>query len=447
MKKIFEVMFLPRFNEYGFDPDQIDFNNRRDRSVPENENYYSKNNNDFDLSQSDSNSQNDLRPPYKPQGFEPRGYTDIQNYANEYSKSQPYEQIDFDRFSSKQTPRNAQPFEQRNSKVVPKEKKHKKRKSPLGKKSPLAIALVIIILVFGGIFALANSTLNKINYDEKKESAVEQSGLVNDSKITNILLLGVDARSNDKAEASRADTMMLVSIDKKHHCIKLTSFLRDTWVYIPAHNGKQRLNAACTYGGYQGVVDTIEYNFGIEIEGYVVADFEMFKVLVDSIGGVEVDVTEKEAKEVTNHKKRYGNVKLEPGKQILNGEQALAYCRIRKIDTDWQRTKRQRTVIQSIIKSAKSGNPFKLYKMINNSAPYLQTNISKSKLLSIGVKALSCLGNDMTEAKVPFDNTWQYSNIGGASVITIDVDSNKAMLEDYIYNKSADEINAENEKD
>lgn len=427
---------MPRFNEYGFDPEQIDFNNSRDRTVPENENYYSKgNSNSFDVDEIKNDSKNDLRPPYNPQSYNQVGYTDIQNYGNRYTNQNSYNQnqFDFDKFSTTQ---------QNNNPKQSKPPKNKRKKH--FKKNPLSVALLIIVVLFGSIFALANNTLNKINYDDKKESLVEQSALTKNNKVTNILLLGVDARSSDDDETSRADTMMLVTIDKKHNCIKLTSFLRDTWVYIPSHNGKQRLNAACTYGSYQGVVDTIEYNFGIDIEGYVVADFEMFKVLVDSIGGVEVEVTEKEANEVTNHKKRYGNVTLESGKQTLTGEQALAYCRIRKIDTDWQRTKRQRTVIQSILKSAKSGNPVTLYKMINNSAPYLETNISKTKLIGIGVKALSCLGSDMVEAKVPFDSTWQYSNINGASVITLDVDENKEMLIDYIYNKSPDEINAEN---
>ena len=106
----------------------------------------------------------------------------------------------------------------------------------------------------------------------------------------------------------------------------------------------------------------------------------MFKVLVDSIGGVEVEVTKKEAKEVTSHPKRYGNVKLKAGKYKLTGEQALAYCRIRKIDTDFMRAKRQRTVIQSIIKSAKSASPTTLYKMAYNSAPYIETSSAKSEL-------------------------------------------------------------------
>ena len=152
--------------------------------------------------------------------------------------------------------------------------------------------------------------------------------------------------------------------------------------------------------------------------------------------------TEKEAKEVTSHKKRYGNVKLDAGKYKLTGEQALAYCRIRKIDTDFMRAYRQRSVMQSILKGIKSSSPVKLAVMATKAAPYIQTNLSKAKIISAGIKALPCI-SEMAEVRVPFDKTWQYSTIGGASVITIDVDKNKEQLTDLIYNKTASEIKAE----
>lgn len=451
---------MPRFDNYGFDPDKVNFNNNRDRSVPLDENYYG--NDENNLGYTSNPGYENLRPPRRetPLPPDPKGYTNIGgDFDSEYNSfnrgyNQGYNPDDLNKFSSNRQ-YDHQSFNRSNQNSGGNRNKGGKNKGKnknmhrKGKKLKLALAIILILIVgaFGGIFAMANSALGKINYDDKKESIVESSTLKSDKDVINILLLGVDARSDDKAEASRADTMMMITVDSKHNCIKLTSFLRDTWVYIPDHDGYQRLNAACTYGGYQGVVDTIEYNFGVEIDGYVVADFEMFKVLVDSIGGVEVEVTEKEAKEVTGHPKRYGKVKLEAGKQTLTGEQALAYCRIRKIDTDWQRTKRQRTVIQSIIKSAKSGNPVTLYKMIDNSAPYLETDLTKNELVKIGFKALGCLKNDMVEEKVPFDDTWSYKTINGASVIGIDVEENKDKLIDYIYKKSADEITEEQEKD
>ena len=157
----------------------------------------------------------------------------------------------------------------------------------------MAVILVLILIIVGSVFPV----LARVNYDEKKEDKyVTASDLKNDSSVKNILLLGVDARNGENAEQTRSDTMMIVSVDSKHHSIKLVSFLRDTWVYIPSLGHEQRLNAACSDGGYKNVVETIEYNFGIDVEGYVVTDFEMFKVLVDSLGGVKIDVTEKEAK-------------------------------------------------------------------------------------------------------------------------------------------------------
>ena len=168
----------------------------------------------------------------------------------------------------------------------------------------------------------------------------------------------------------------------------------------------------------------------------------MFQVLVDSIGGVEVEVTEAEAKEVTGHPKRYGNVELESGKQTLNGKQALAYCRIRKIDTDFVRTERQRTVMSAILSKMKSSNPITLYKMAYNAAPYIETDMSKGQLMSLAMKALPCMGN-IYQAQVPFEGTWSYATISGNSVISIDKDANKNKLIDYIYNKSSADLEAE----
>jgi LCP family protein required for cell wall assembly len=429
---------LPRFDNEGFNPKKRIDNDSRDRSVPDDENYYSST--PIDLNFNSRGSDADVR--------DNQNAVDINSYLDNFDNLQPpvrsarqsendyVAEVERD-YDAERRNKNAQ----RTSRAKP--KKRRKRKLPTGKKillSIIAIILVIVLLVVG----LVNGALGRINYDDKSENQyVASSELESSSLVKNILLLGVDARSSDDDETSRADSMMLVSVDMKHRCIKMVSFLRDTWVYIPSHNGEQRLNAACTYGGYSGVVDTIEYNFGIDIDGYVVADFEMFKVLVDSIGGVEVDVTEKEANEVTSHQKRYGNVTLESGKHTLTGEQALAYCRIRKIDTDFMRTKRQRTVMQSILKGVKSSNIFTLYGMAYKSAPYIETDLTKSELERFAISAVTCLSGEMVETRVPFEGTWEYANKNGASVIAINVDKNKEDLIDFIYNKSADEIISE----
>lgn len=385
-----------------------------DRTVPPEENYYSegyssKNNSTRDIidNQQHNNSVNDSGGT----GFNP---VDI---YNNFNSKQPGE-----------IKRTADTFN--NSR--PRKKNEKKRKKSKPKVFQIIIALLLTLAI--GTSALAMPVLNKITYDDKKTNEfVKESELASSSSVTNILLLGVDARADEESSSSRSDSMMLVSLDSSNHKIKLVSFLRDTWVYIPCADKNQRLNAACSLGGYQGVADTIEYNFGIKIDGYVVTDFEMFKVMVDSIGGVEVEVTEKEAKEVTNHQKRYDHVTLEEGRHTLTGEQALAYCRIRKIDTDWKRTERQRTVMQEILKGILHSGPVTDYKMAKDVAPYIETNLSKTQIIKAGFRAVSCISGGFEQTHLPFDDTWQYAKKGGASVISIDKDENKEKLIDYLY--------------
>lgn len=423
---------MPRFDKEGFNPEKRINNDSRDRFVPEDEDYNSLPHNDEVIDNQHKDFDLDA----------------FMREINEPKRSSRQSEDDFipavyvDRDAQRRQLNEKNAHQRRNA--PSKSNKPKKRSSAGGKAKNVFRAVVALILVLViGAGCIVGSAMVKINYDDnRKNQYVDRAELAHSASVTNILLLGVDARDPKDDSASRADSMMLISIDKAHKCIKMISFLRDTWVYIPSADKKQRLNAACSYDGYNGVVDTIEYNFGIDIDGYVVADFEMFKVLVDSIGGVEVEVTEKEAKEVTSHKKRYGNVKLDAGKYKLTGEQALAYCRIRKIDTDFMRAYRQRTVMQSILKGIKSSSPVKLAVMATKAAPYIQTNLSKAKIISAGIKALPCI-SEMAEVRVPFDKTWQYSTIGGASVITIDVDKNKEQLIDLIYNKTASEIKAE----
>lgn len=433
---------MPRFENKGFNPDKRNRNEQADRTVPEEENYYGFSPVDLNF----NNRENSIKNAADKNTVERQGINPCNSSDRTLPDAEPPQRFrseraeDFRSVSSDRNPRVQRERTDRNDRrgknTTPKDKKKKPKINP--GIAVLAVFLVIIIAVVGSV----STVMGKVNYLEKEDNGyVSEDSLYSSSSVKNILLLGVDARSDEKAEQTRSDTMMLVSFDTKHKCIKIVSFLRDTWLYIPTLEYEQRLNAACSSGGYQGVVDAIEYNFGVAIDGYAVVDFEMFKTLVDSLGGVEVDVTEEEANEVTNHPARYGNVTLEAGKYKLSGEQALAYCRIRKIDTDFVRTQRQRTVMSAIIDGAKS-NPLKLYKMVSNSAEYITTDLTKGEITKLIGMAGICITGDMVQAKVPFDNTWEYASIQGNSVISINVEENKQMLIDYIYNMSADEINA-----
>ncbi len=438
---------MPRFDNEGFNPDKRINNDSRDRSVPEDENYYGDLSSAFGFKNTDK--------PFTDEVIDRQQSTDYRSYLDDFDiappeRSERQSRVDYDPevLRDYDAERRRENRDRRRDvpqkKVKSKNKGGKKRGLPKPKKVLYSLVAILLVFVLAGV-ALANTALGKINYDEATpNNYVDASQLAHSARVKNILLLGVDARPDEASETSRADTMMLISIDMKHKCIKMTSFLRDTWVYLPAMEGEQRLNAASAYGGYNGVVDAIEYNFGVDIDGYVVADFEMFKVLVDSVGGVEVKVTKAEAAEVTNHKARYGNVKLKAGKRRLNGKQALAYCRIRKIDTDFVRTQRQRTVIKSILSEVKKGNPITLIKMVMNSAQYIETNLTKGQLMRTAMAGMTCIRGEMVQQKVPFEGTWEYAYKNGMSVIAINTDKNKQMLIDSIYNKSAEEINADN---
>lgn len=411
---------MPRFENEGFNTNK---NRDVDRTVPSNENYYGFNPVDLNF----NNRENVVKDNQNTGGINP-----CNEVNSEYNYTAQFRSETADDYIHTPPVRKASPTEPKNS---------KNRKPKLKIKKPkiaaiiLAVILVLVLIVVG-VMALI---MNRVNYNDKVENSyVSASELESSAMVKNVLLLGVDARSGENGEETRSDTMMLVSFDTKHHTIKLTSFLRDTWVYIPTLGYEQRLNAACSSGGYQGVVDAIEYNFGIDIDGYAVVDFEMFKVLVDSLGGVEVDVTEAEANEVTNHPGRYGDVILNSGKYKLTGEQALAYCRIRKIDTDFVRTERQRTVMSAILSNVKGANPFKLLNMAYKSAPYIETDLTKSEIRGLIFSAVPCLGSEIQQTKVPFEGTWEYTTIQGNSVIGINTQKNKEMVIDYIYNQKAE---------
>lgn len=418
---------MPRFDNEGFNPNKRINNDRRDRSVPADENYY--NTSDFDFINNRLSDYDDIRDN---QG-EVETPIRSERQSAEGFEAEVEHDYDLDRRRHNE------------ERAAKKQAALKKKKAKKKKRRGAAIAAVILVIILIPVI-LVNSVLGKITYDDKTDNPYITAGeLKSDPMIKNILLLGVDARPQQDTEQSHPDTMMLISVDLKHRSIKMTSFLRDTWVYLASRDKEQRLNTANQGVGYCGIVQSIEYLFGIDIDGYVVTDFKMFRKMVDSIGGVMVTVTKAEAKEINSHKGRYGNVKIKAGRHMLTGKQALAYARIRKIDTDFQRTQRQRTVITSILNKVKK-HPLKLYSLANGAAPYLETDLTKSELKKIAAIALPCLGGDMPQARVPFDGTWDYANVGGASVIKINEEKNKELLIDYIYNKTAEELK-EQEKD
>ena len=312
-----------------------------------------------------------------------------------------------------------------------KEKPKKKKKSKFVRRIKATILLVVVL--FGLLTGMVYHTFSSVNYSETGHGEnvfLDEDKLMQSVSVKNILLIGVDRRNPD--ESSRSDTMLLVSLNTKTGKIKLTSFMRDTYVYIPERQKNAKLNAACTWGGAQMVMDTIEYNFNIRIDHYMLVDFTMFEDIIDGLDGVEVEVTEKEAKYMRD-KVHLKNV--EAGENVhLNGKEALWYCRIRALDSDFMRTKRQRKVMTALIEKVKKTNPFELYALTGEIVSLIETDMSPATLTSLAVNGLlRYLHYDIEQGSVPAEGTWQSKRISGQAVLSVALGANREYLEEFIY--------------
>lgn len=320
--------------------------------------------------------------------------------------------------------------------LPPKKRPKRKAKSKIKRVFMSLIAiLLVVVLAFG---AYAYTIIKTIDYQpdtHKKNEYISSSELHGSDGVYNILVIGTDKREGESS--FRSDSMILVSLDKKHKAIKLTSFLRDSWVYIPGKDTHAKLNAACSYGGQQLVIDTIEYNFKVKIDKYVMIDPNVFKTVIKSIGGVKLTITEKEAACIT----REAGFECKSGTRTVNARTALWYARIRHIDSDFSRTARQRKVIQAVVDKVKKSSPAVLVNMLKEVLPQITTDISSSKLISLGAKALvSYLHYDICEQGIPASGAWSNARINGQDVLQLNLEKNIEILHSFIYDKSVDEI-------
>ena len=312
---------------------------------------------------------------------------------------------------------------------VPPKGKTKKRGSAVPKVI-LGLICVLIILA-GGIFIYGYSALGGLSYDDSiaENRYLSESTLMSDENVRNILFIGSDAREG--LGGQRSDSMILFSIDNNTRKIKLTSFMRDSYVYIPSKGYNTKLNAAFNYGGAQLLMETLEYNFGVEIDEYVMVNYDVFIELVNLLGGITVtDVTEAEAKYMRD---KVNRPKFKAGTNHIDGRTAMWYCRIRYVDNDFRRTERQRKVLSAIIDKATKTNPFTLVEIVKKVLPNISTNISRNELLTLGIGALIYMHYDILQQQVPADGTWWNARVNGQDVLKLNFEENKKTIKEFIY--------------
>ena len=326
----------------------------------------------------------------------------------------------------------------------------KKSKAPKVVVAFIALFLVVLI-AFGGVggalFATANSIVGEFKEAEPIEHIEDVDSLVSESHVRNVLLIGVDA---EKGGSSRSDSIMIASVNKKTGKITVVSILRDTHVDVPGHQ-ESKITAAYAWGGANLLIQTIEQNFGIKIDDYATVNFEMFTALIDGLGGIEVDVTEDEA-DYINNRHKYGKEEkpetVPSGESVhLSGYQALWYARIRKLDSDFNRTQRQRKVIAAVVEKAKGMGISELISTAKAVAPYVETTLSEGDFWSLVFSLVSCVtknGADMNEllvsAQLPFEDTWWYSSEWDGSSISLNLDENRALLYSLLYEEAEEEV-------
>lgn len=342
----------------------------------------------------------------------------------------------------------------------------------LPKKKKIAVSIIAIILAilialgaWTGIFIaqkfnLMGDSIDKYQYDDTiyedgdfgdididigsagfKQALQDWATLGNENKMSsrnviNVLLVGADSRNGENE--GNTDVMMLVSLNKKTKQLKMVSFLRDSYLYIQGKNGSycSKLNAAFSMGGPETLMQTIENNYKIDIDSYVMVNFESFAAIVDAMGGVTVDVQKYEAD--YNYKKF--KITLPYGEDVtLNGEQALCFCRIRGCDADGDvsRTRRQRQVIDAIIDKVKTASLKDLNKYIDTFLPYVDTGYSQTQILSLGVNAITgkWFNYERAQLQAP-DEECRTSGSANAWIWVVDYQLAAYKLQNELYGQS-----------
>lgn len=234
----------------------------------------------------------------------------------------------------------------------------------------------------------------------------------------NFLLVGRDAHG--EGENGRSDSMILCRVDTGKKTVTLISFLRDMYVSIPGYRDN-RLNAAYSMGGSELLIETLEENFGVTVDVSLEIDFEGFVGLIDKLGGVDITLTEREANHLGHG--------LTEGMNHLNGERALAYSRIRYLDSDFVRTERQRNVLTALLEKYRTAS---FATMLDVTDAFLDESTSDhtdDELLAYALELYATLSDaELTTHRVPADGTYTYETIRGMSVVGVDFEENRELL-------------------
>ena len=308
-------------------------------------------------------------------------------------------------------------------------RKHKKRKI-------VGIIILAVVLLVVGIYGsivwmFYKDTVGIVSKDEVDPKAEKVKIAEEDQKdkdVFNVLLVGTDSR-DPNSDKGRSDSMMLVSFNKKQNKSTVISFMRDTLVDIDGY-GRSRLGHTYAYGGVGLTINTLNQTYGLDIQNYVTISFDNLVNVIDEIGGVEVYISEEEAE----YYRKNGMPDIVAGDVTLTGSQALAHARNRTLGSDFERTRRQRSVMYGIYRKIMSEKDISaLLPLINYCVTQVETNMSVTEIYDMAKEVLSTEDLKMQQACAPQEGTYTPIVYEGMDVLEIDVDANKKMIEDLLY--------------
>lgn len=333
-----------------------------------------------------------------------------------------------------------------------KEKYTQSKKSALARKLLIALCIVlsVVLVAMVAVVIVAEDLLGGINRIEDDTQPTLDSAQLDDfvnatdtvpvqtqaeaiilgKNIINILLVGQDRRQGEPRMHS--DSMILCTINTTTKTLTMTSFMRDMWVYIPDHYN-ERINVPYMVGGFDLLNKTLDYNFGVKADYNVEIDFASFVNAVNLIGGLDIELTGQEARYLN----RRGNWDYESntgwqlveGVNHMNGSQVFAYSRIREIGDDFERTNRQRKVLNVLMEKAKTLKTTELYELVKSITPMLTTDMTNKQIISLVADVVPMLTDlKVVSQRIPMDGEYSFANKGGASVIALSESNMKANI-------------------
>lgn len=283
------------------------------------------------------------------------------------------------------------------------------------------------------------SGLEEINPDEISWN--ETDSVRKEENVINILIAGEEGINDDRG---RTDAILIGTLNLNSNSIKLTSIMRDTYVQIPGYSDN-KLNAAYHNGGMPLMVQTIEENFDLKIDGYILVDFDAFESVIDRIGGVTIPISQTEANYLnrTNYISNPYNRNLYAGNVTLNGNQALGYARVRYVPNgnqsgDFGRTQRHRILLEAIYEKMISKSLTELLGLLPEMLSMVTTNMTRTQCVEYVTALVNMGGAKLETMRLPVDGAYKITSIRKMSVVLPEnLTQNVIALHDFVFEEDA----------